>query len=167
MCKTTKYFLLTKKRDNLRLAGWLSVISVLGIVPLLFIWPIGYRCLFHSSVILIGAVLLAADETLMELRPEKKRIIITAVLSSLVVAVICEGMIISDIRRMVSVRNTYVEEQAKLGADSAAIFLIPSPYIYEGWNEDTEHYHTVEGHQIRLKILPADVWFRTYYYHYR
>ena len=102
----------------------------------------------------------------MELRPEKERIIITAVLSSLVVAVICEGMIFSDIRRMVSVRNTYVEEQAKLGADSAAIFLIPSPYIYEGWNENTEHYHTVEGHQIRLKILPADVWFRTYYYHY-
>ena len=161
-----KVLTLTKKRDNLRLAGWLSVISVLGIVPLLFIWPIGYRCLFHSSVILIGAVLLAADETLMELRPEKERIIITAVLSSLVVAVICEGMIFSDIRRMVSVRNTYVEEQAKLGADSAAIFLIPSPYIYEGWNEDTEHYHTVEGHQIRLKILPADVWFRTYYYHY-
>ena len=34
------------------------------------------------------------------------------------------------------------------------------------WNEETEHYSTIDGHQIRLRILPADVWFRMYYYHY-
>ena len=36
----------------------------------------------------------------------------------------------------------------------------------ENWNEETEHYRTIDGHQIRLRILPADVWFRMYYYHY-
>ena len=155
-----------EKNEKLRLAGWLSGAALFGMFPLLFIWPIGYRCLFHSGVALIGAVLTLADETLLKLRPEKEKIVRIALSSVLAVVMICQGMVFTDIRRMVSIRDTYVEEQARIGADSAAFFLIPSPYIYESWNEETEHYRTIDGHQVRLKILPADVWFRMYYYHY-
>lgn len=156
----------TKIEEKLRLAGCMSGVAALGILPLLFIWPIGYRCLFHSEVALIGTVLLLADEMLFGLRPEKERIVCKVLSSVLAAVVICEGMIFADIRRMVSIRDNYVEEQAMLGASSAAVFLIPSPYIYEGWNEETEHFQTIGDHIIQLKILPADVWFRMYYYHY-
>ena len=161
-----KIWTLKEKKEKLRLAGWLSGVALFGMFPLLFIWPIGYRCLFHSGVALIGAVLALADEALLKLRPEKERIVRTALTSVLAVVMICQGMIFTDIRRMVSIRDTYVEEQARIEADSAAFFLIPSPYIYESWNEETEHYRTINGHQVRLRILPADVWFRMYYYHY-
>lgn len=161
-----KLLSVNEKNEKLRLAAWLSYAAGFGMIPLLFIWPIGYRCLFHSGVALIGAVLTLADDILLELRPEKHRIVLIALSSVLAVTVICEGMIFTDIRRMVSIRDAYVEEQARLGADTAAFFLIPSSYIYENWNEETEHYRTIDGHQIRLRILPADVWFRMYYYHY-
>ena len=161
-----KLLSVNEKNEKLRLAAWLSYAAGFGMIPLLFIWPIGYRCLFHSGVALIGAVLTLADDILLELRPEKHRIVRIALASVLAVTVICEGMIFTDIRRMVSIRDAYVEEQARLGADTAAFFLIPSSYIYENWNEETEHYRTIDGHQIRLRILPADVWFRMYYYHY-
>ena len=156
----------TGKNENLPIADILSGFTVIAIIPLLLIWPIGYRCLLHSGIALIGAVLLLADETLMELKPERERLIRVTVASVLAAVVICESMVFMDIRRMVSIRDASVEEQVRLGSDSAAIFLIPSPYIYEVWNEETEHYRTVDGHQVRLKILPADVWFRMYYYHY-
>ncbi len=161
-----KLLSINEKNEKLRLAAWLSYAAGFGMIPLLFIWPIGYRCLFHSGVALIGTVLTLADDILLELRPEKHRIVHIALASVLAVTVICEGMIFTDIRRMVSIRDAYVEEQARLGANSAAFFLIPSSYIYENWNEETEHYRTIDGHRIRLRILPADVWFRMYYYHY-
>lgn len=161
-----KLLTLIEINEKLRLTGWLSGAAAFGILPLLFIWPIGYRCLFHIGVALTGIVLLLADETLFRLRSDRERIVYIVLSAVMTVVVICEGMIFTDIRRMVSIREAYVEEQARLGADSAAIFLIPSSYIYEGWNEETEHFHTVDGHQIRLRILPADVWFRMYYYHY-
>jgi hypothetical protein len=161
-----KLLSVNEKNEKLRLAAWLSYAAGFGMIPLLFIWPIGYRCLFHSGVALIGAALTLADDILLKLRPEKHRIVRIALSSVLAVTVICEGMIFTDIRRMVSVRDAYVEEQARLGADTAAFFLIPSSYIYENWNEETEHYRTIDGHQIRLRVLPADVWFRMYYYHY-
>ena len=161
-----KLLTLIEINEKLRLTGWLSGAAAFGILPLLFIWPIGYRCLFHSEVALIGAVLLLADEMLFGLRPEKERIVCKVLSSVLAAVVICEGMIFADIRRMVSIRDNYVEEQAMLGASSAAVFLIPSPYIYEAWNGESEHFAIVGDRQIRLTVLPADVWFRMYYYHY-
>ena len=53
-----------------------------------------------------------------------------------------------------------------MGADSAAYFLLPTQYIYDIWNGENVHYATIGDRQIQLEILPADVWFRMYYYHY-
>jgi len=156
----------SEKREKLRLVGILSGVAAFGILPLMVIWPIGYRCLFHSSIALIGAVLLLADETLNEVGLEKKRFIYVVAASVLAAVVICEGMVFSDIRRMVSIRDAWLEKQVQQGADSVTLFLIPSPYIYEAWNGENEHYAIVDDQQIRLSVLPADVWFRMYYYHY-
>ena len=50
------------------------------------------------------------------------------------------------------------------------------PFTYEdwaeensitgAWNEENKHYRTIDGHTVQLTILPADAWFRMYYYHY-
>ena len=158
ICKESAY--------RCRFAGLLIGIAVFGILPLLVIWPIGYRCLLHSSVALMGAVLVLSDELLSRFGKEKEKKVLVAVVSVFAAVVICESMLFADARRMVSIRDAFVKEQARIGADSAAVFLIPSPYIYESWNEETEHYRMIEDHLIRLKILPADVWFRLCYYHY-
>ena len=84
----------------------------------------------------------------------------------LTAAVLCQTAVFTDIRRMVSIRNAWLEEQVQQGADEVTLFLIPSPYIYEVWNGEYEHFEIVGDQQIRINILPADVWFRMYYYHY-
>ena len=152
---------------NIFRAAVLFALALAAILPILAVWPTGYRCLFHSCVMLFGAELVLAEELLERVeRPDRTRIISTAMTAVLTAVVLCQTAVFTDIRRMVSIRETYLEEQAQQGADSAVLFLIPSPYIYESWNGDSDHYATVDGRQIRLTVLPADVWFRMYYYHY-
>ena len=154
-------------RQNIFRAAVLFALAMAAILPILAVWPTGYRCLFHSCVMLFGAELVLAEEVLERIeRPDRTQIISAAMTAVLTVAVLCQTAVFTDIRRMVSIRETYLEEQAQQGADSAVLFLIPSPYIYESWNGDSDHYATVDGRQIRLTVLPADVWFRMYYYHY-
>ena len=152
--------------ERLALAGAMLCFSVIGVLPLLVIWPIGYRCLIHSSVSLIGAVLLLTDKLLDDIKQEKAKLFNTAIASVLAAVFICEIMIFSDIRRMVSIRDTYLEQQAQAGAEKAAYFTIPSPYIYDPWDQEMEHSISINGQEIQLEILPADVWFRMIYYHY-
>ena len=156
----------TKKVCFLR-AGILLCAAVISVIPVLFVSPTGYRCLFHSCLMLFGAVLLLTDELYAGLSSEQlKRIFRTSVLIITVVAVLGVGTIFHDIRRMVRIRDDYLEQMAQTGAETAAYFTIPSPYIHDQWNEDYPHFRIIDGHRVQLKILPADVWFRMYYYHY-
>ena len=154
-------------RQRILKAAVLFALALAAILPILAVWPTGYRCLFHSCVMLFGANLVLTEEVLERVeRPDISRIISAAMTAVLTAAVLCQTAVFTDIRRMVSIRETYVEEQVQQGAASAVVFLIPSPYIYESWNGDSDHYATLYGKQIRLTVLPADVWFRMYYYHY-
>ena len=154
-------------RQRIFKAAVLFALALAAILPILAVWPTGYRCLFHSCVMLFGANLVLTEEVLERVeRPDISRIISAAMTAVLTAAVLCQTAVFTDIRRMVSIRETYVEEQVQQGAASAVVFLIPSPYIYESWNGDSDHYATLYGKQIRLTVLPADVWFRMYYYHY-
>ena len=154
-------------RQNIIRAAVLFAMALIAILPILAVWPTGYRCLFHSFVMLAGAILLLAEELTGELTGSRKKHAVSAgAAAALAAAVFCLTAVFCDIRRMVSIRDAWLEEQAYLGEEAAAYFLIPSPYLYENWNEENEHYRTIDGHQMRLKILPADVWFRMYYYHY-
>ena len=154
-------------KQNLICAAALFALALAAVLPILAVWPTGYRCLFHSSVMLFGAELSLAEE-LLECadRQKVKKIISAAMAMVLTAAVLCQTAVFTDIRRMVSIRNAWLEEQVQQGADEVTLFLIPSPYIYEVWNGEYEHFEIVGDQQIRINILPADVWFRMYYYHY-
>ena len=154
-------------RENIIRAAVLFSLALVSILPILVVWPTGYRCLFHSCVMLFSAELVLTEELQSyAVRSDITRVITGAVAAVLTAAILCQTAVFFDIRRMVSIRDAWLEEQVGLGADSAAYFLIPSPYIYDAWNEENDHYANVGGKQIRLEILPADVWFRMYYYHY-
>ena len=160
-------FLLARKTGHPYIvrAQLLFAMAVISIVPVLAVWPTGYRCLFHSSLVLFASVLLLAEEVLEGLETEDKdRAFKMAAAAVLTATVLCQIAVFSDVRRMVSIRDAYLREQVHQGAESAAYFLIPSPYIYDVWNEENQHYRTFDGQEIRLRILPADVWFRMYYY---
>ena len=154
-------------RQNIICAAVLFALALAAVLPVLAVWPTGYRCLFHSCVMLFGAELSLAEE-LMECADQTKvtKMISAAMATILTAAILCQTAVFTDIRRMVSIRDAWLEEQVQQGADEVTLFLIPSPYIYEAWNGDSEHFAIVGDRQIRLTILPADVWFRMYYYHY-
>ncbi len=148
-------------------AGFMFLAALVCVAPVLFVWPVGYRCLFHSSVMLFGSVLLLTKALHMELAPEfgKKRFTIsTAIL--LAVTVIALAAVFADIRRMVSIRDEYLREAAAAGAETAEYFMIPSPYIHDYWNNKFEHVLIIEGNEIKLEILPANIWLESYYYRY-
>ena len=158
---------LNEQTVYIKKAAFLAACALVSLIPLLFVWPVGERCLFHSYVFLIGSVMCLLGEIREKgIAQINERAITVATSVLLAVVVISQVAVFSDIRRMVSIRDAWLEEQVHQGADSAAFFLIPSPYIYESWYEESDHYGIVDGHKILLKILPADVWFRTYYYHY-
>ena len=116
---------------------------------------------------LFGAELSLAEDLMEYADPPKvKKMISEAMAAALAAAILCQTAVFTDIRRMVSIRDAWLEEQAEMGADSAAYFLLPTQYIYDIWNGENVHYATVGDRQIQLEILPADVWFRMYYYHY-
>lgn len=160
---------LCKKEKSKRVLACLVlfVLAFAGLVPLLFIWPIGYRCLFHSYVLLVACALLLLDEVMEGMESEKhRRGLVTGLCCLMCVSTLTMGAMFTDIRKMNRIREDYLSEMAGAGEKTVETFNIPSPYIYEVWNEEYEHYAVVDGHQIRLKILPADVWFRLNYYHY-
>ena len=145
----------------------LSVFSACGLLPLLLIWPVGYRCLFHSYVLLCASGLLLAEEIVENNESDiPYKIVRTASLSAFCVVVLCLSFLFVDIRRMISIRNQYLEEEAKKGVETVAYFTIPTQYIYDAWNEEYEHFATIEGNTIQLEIMPVDVWLRMHYYHY-
>ena len=145
----------------------LSLLSICGLLLLVVIWPIGYRCLFHPYVLLCMSGLLLCDEIFCgDENAFLSNIIKTASISTLCIITLCLVFLFTDIRRMVSIRDQYIEEEVKNGADIVAYFTIPSSYIYDEWNEEYEQFRTVAGKTVQLKILPADVWFRMYYYRY-
>ena len=154
-------------RQNIIRAAVLYVLALVAVLPILVVWPTGYRCLFHSCVMLFGAELSLAEDLIEYADPPKvKKMILEAMAVALAAAILCQTAVFTDIRRMVSIRDAWLEEQAEMGADSAAYFLLPTQYIYDIWNGENVHYATVGDRQIQLEILPADVWFRMYYYHY-
>lgn len=154
-------------RQNIICAAVLFALALAAVLPVLAVWPTGYRCLFHSCVMLFGAELSLAEDLMEYADPPKvKKMISEAMAAALAAAILCQTAVFTDIRRMVSIRDAWLEEQAEMGADSAAYFLLPTQYIYDIWNGENVHYATVGDRQIQLEILPADVWFRMYYYHY-
>ena len=145
----------------------LCILAIAGLVPLLFIWPIGYRCLFHSYILMCAGALLLLDELMAGLKSEQqKRFLVKGICCLLCISVITLISLFTDIRKMARIREDHITEMARSGAETVEFFNIPSPYIHEVWNEDSEHYAVVDGRKIRLKILPADVWFRRNYYHF-
>ena len=152
---------------EIKLAGFMFLAALVCVLPVLFVWPVGYRCLFHSSVMLFGSVLLLTKALYLELASEagRKRLTISAAVL-LIVTVIGLASVFADIRRMVSIRDEYLREAVAAGAETATYFMIPSPYIHDYWNNKFEHVQIVEGKEINLEILPADIWFETYYYRY-
>ena len=163
------FYKLGKETESkeVKAAGFMFLLALVCIFPVLFVWPVGYRCLFHSSVMLFGSIILLIKELDLKvpsLFGNNKAIIVAVVL--LATVVISLTAVFSDIRRMVSIRGEYLEKMAESGAEKVAYFTIPSPYIHELWNEDSEHFAIVNNRSIQLAIMPADVWFRLYYYHY-
>ena len=161
---------LCKKEKSKRVLACLAlfILAFAGLVPLLFIWPIGYRCLFHSYVLLVACALLLLDELMEGMGSEKhRRGLVTGLCCLMCVSALTMGAMFTDIRKMTRIREDYLSEMAGAGEETVETFNIPSPYIYEVWNEEYEHYMVVEGHRIKLEILPADVWFRLNYYHYK
>ena len=159
-------FLCTKS-VFIKKATALAVCTIVSLIPLMFVWPIGERCLFHSYVFLIVSGMSLLGEITEKDYDRKKTHTMDVVVSVLLAAVVfSQAMLFADIRRMVAIRDSYLEERVQQGYDTASYFLIPSRYIYDSWNEETEHYRIIDGQQIRLNILPADVWFRMCYYHY-
>ncbi len=55
---------------------------------------------------------------------------------------------------------------AKEDQDVVPYFTIPSDYVYDYWNEEYTHRKQINGKTVELELIPADVWFRAYYYHY-
>jgi hypothetical protein len=158
---------LCRKSIFIKKAAALAACAIVSLIPLLFVWPIGERCLFHSYVFLIGSGMSLLGEITEKDYDRKKTHTMDVVVSVLLAAVVfSQAMLFADIRRMVAIRDSYLEERVQQGYDTASYFLIPSRYIYDSWNEETEHYRIIDGQQIRLNILPADVWFRMCYYHY-
>ena len=94
------------------------------------------------------------------------KLVRTASLSVFCVIVLCLSFLFVDIRRMMSIRTQYLKEEAKKGVETVAYYTIPSQYIYDVWNDEYEHFATIEGKTVQLEIMPADVWLRLYYYHY-
>lgn len=142
--------------------------AVISLLPVMVVSPTGYRCLFHSSLMLFGAVLLLIDEFYAKIHNDQKRALFRRIVTSVVLVTFFSfSTIFHDIRRMINIRDEYLTEMARTGAEAVETFTIPSPYIYEVWNEEYEHYTFVEGKRIKLEILPADVWFRLNYYHYK
>ena len=155
------------KNKTLAASGILLLMVIICIVPILLVWPTGYRCLFHSSVMLIAAILMLTDAVREQVLPqEKQKYLERAAALLLAATVLSQAAVFSDIRHMVRIREAYLAEEAAAGKGSADFFTIPSPYIYDVWNEENVHYTIIDGKAIRLDILPADVWFRLHYYHY-
>ena len=153
--------------EELRQACLMFAAAGVCFLPVLFVWPVGYRCLFHAYVLLLGSVLLLAKAFIRELSSEAaKKLVMTAAASMLVIAFLSLTAVFSDIRRMVAIRDEYLEEVSRSGADTAAYFLIPSPYIHDYWDDNFEHALIMNGKTLKLKITPADLWFQRYYYPY-
>ena len=163
------FFLLIRANGEkeIKLAGFMLLAALVSVLPVLFVWPVGYRCLFHSSIMLFGSILLLTNALRLKQVSESrdKRLSIAAV-ALLTVTIISLTAVFSDIRRMVSVRDEYLREAASMGAETAAYFMIPSPYIHDYWNNKFEHVQIIKGKEIILEILPADVWLQRYYYRY-
>ena len=163
------FYKLGKETESkeVKAAGFMFLAALICIFPVLFVWPVGYRCLFHSSVMLIGSLLLLIKELELKMPHlfcnNKAAIVVVVLLSTIVISL---SAVFSGIRQMVSIRGEYLKKMAESGAEKVAYFTIPSPYIHELWNEDTEHFAIVNGRSIQLEIMPADVWFRTFYYQY-
>ena len=158
-----------KKQNNkkIRVSLVLSLLSLCGVLPLLVIWPVGYRCLFHSYILLCASGLLLCDEIIGNSENDvPSKIIRFGSFSALVAIVFCLSFLFTDIRRMQSIRDLYIKEELKNGSDKIAYFTIPSPYIHDVWNDEYEHFVASDENTAQLEILPADVWFRKYYYHY-
>ena len=151
---------------EIKSAGILFVAAVICFLPTLFISPVGYRCLFHSTLMLIGADLqmIRATATKQPVAYNGKILAVSAAVL-LLSLVICLASVFSDIRRMDSIREEYLQEVAASGAETSEYFLIPSPYLHDYWDDQYEHAMYVNGRRITLDILPADVWFRLCYYH--
>ena len=154
-------------RRSIIQAAVLFALALAAVLPVLAVWPTGYRCLFHSCIMLFGAELSLAEE-LLECADRRKvtKMISAAMAVFLTAAILCLTAVFTDIRRMDSIRDDWLEEQVRQGADEVTLFLIPSPYVYEAWNGESEHFAIVGDRQIRITVLPADVWFRMNYYHY-
>ncbi len=163
------FYKLGKETESkeVKAAGFMFLAALFCIFPVLFVWPVGYRCLFHSSVMLFGSVLLLIKELDLKMpylfSKNKATIVAVLLLTTIVVSLTA---VFSDIRQMASIRGEYLKKMADSGAEKVAFFTIPSPYIHELWNEDTEHFAIVKGRTVQLEILPADVWFRKLYYKY-
>ncbi len=157
----------TTRSREIRLSGLMYFAAHVCIMPVLFVWPVGYRCLFHSSVMMFGAILFLVKELKVE-KPQfsgNNRVTFIAI-ALLATTVINLTAVFADIRRMVKIREEYLEMAAKTGSYKAAYFTIPSPYIHESWYDDHVHNVIIDGHSLQLEIVPADVWFRMYYYEY-
>ena len=97
---------------------------------------------------------------------KQRRGLMTGLCCLVCVSTLTMGAMFTDIRKMNRIREDYLSEMAEAGAETVEFFNIPSPYIYEVWNEEYEHYTVADGRRIRLEILPVDVWFRLNYYRY-
>ena len=153
-----------KRNTRLMLAGGCFVMSLAAVAPMLLVWPMGYRGLFHSYLFLCAGILVLADESELADNVLAKRAIEICCAALLIV----QGCVFSDIRQLTDIREDFVLSSMKAGVESIDYFMIPSPYIYDYWSADSAetYYQYRYGMYLRLNILPADVWMRNHYYGY-
>ena len=111
-------FLAWKLRERkLKQATILAGFSLIAIFPLLFVWPVGYRCLFHSYVFLMGTILIQTEYVLTECVKTESRMIQSVVGIVLVITIVCQCAVFTDIRKICVIRDQIIAEMAKGGQD--------------------------------------------------
>lgn len=152
------------KLEKTTLAGFCIAFSLISVVPMLLVWPMGYRGLFHAYLFLISGVVLILDSLDFSGAAVMERVAVTC----LVCVVFAQSLIFADIRHLTEAREQHVLAAMEAGEESVDYFMIPSRYIYDYWSRDNAeiYYQYRYGKYVRLNILPAEVWIRNSYYGY-
>ena len=132
--------------------------SVFSVLPLLVVYPIGSRCLLHSYVFLVLAILsLINNIDGVNLKFDRNMAVICTITSCLVLCFLIVHF--HQVGIIDQVRLEYVQDMVDDRAERITVPQIPSIYVKDnnGWSYGQRFYHK-EKQDIEFEFIDYNVW---------
>lgn len=129
--------------------------SVFSVLPLLVVYPIGSRCLLHSYVFLVIAILLLVNK--IDVKLDKNLTIVCVVAVCLLMCVLV--MHFHQIGAIDQMRLEYVQDMVDEGAEKITVPKMPSIYVRDnnGWSYGQVFFRE-EKQDIEFEFVDYNVW---------